>query len=377
MAVTSYVSGRLGTRWKVDHWASLPSGKKHRIQKRSLRNEAAAVSFLEGELAKLACSGSSSRPSIIPAHQDAPGSHQASQLPSRGSSYPTAKQTSVETIWAYYRPICLRDKRSGPDDCTRAKPILRILGKQNAASLNLGHIDDYRTVRFLEKTRFGTPPSPATLDREIALLKVMLSYAVKRGDLALNPLTGLRMLNVPNTRSSLLDEETFQRVVAVTPAHIRPIILVLFDTGMRKQEVLRLRWNQVDLDRGRISLTAGDTKTATARHVYLPARTLAAIVGMLPPTNQDKKGPWVFPNAETGKPFLDILETFRRACERAGLNGIWVHDLRRSFATRARRRGISETTVMAMGGWKTAAVFRRYSIIEERDLIEAARILND
>ncbi len=63
----------------------------------------------------------------------------------------------------------------------------------------------------------------------------------------------------------------------------------------------------------------------------------------------------------------------------AGLSGIWFHDLRRSFVTHARRRGVPESVVMKLSGHRTRNVFDRYNIVDETDLkaaverIDAAR----
>ncbi|HKA89437.1 MAG TPA: tyrosine-type recombinase/integrase [Haliangiales bacterium] len=79
----------------------------------------------------------------------------------------------------------------------------------------------------------------------------------------------------------------------------------------------------------------------------------------------------VFLNPKTGKPWRDVRTMFRRACRDAGIHGLWFHDLRRSFVTNARRRGIPESVVMRMSGHRTRAVFDRYNIISETDLVEA------
>jgi integrase len=71
----------------------------------------------------------------------------------------------------------------------------------------------------------------------------------------------------------------------------------------------------------------------------------------------------------------DIRKMFRRAYSAAKLTGIWFHDLRRSFVTNARRRGVPESVVMKMSGHRTRAVFDRYNIIEEDDLREAVNRL--
>ena len=79
----------------------------------------------------------------------------------------------------------------------------------------------------------------------------------------------VKLLRVPNVRRVVLDEEAFQRLSAKAEAWLRPILLVAFDTGMRKSEVLKLRWSQIDLKAGAVRLEAEDTKTDEPRVVYL------------------------------------------------------------------------------------------------------------
>jgi hypothetical protein len=82
----------------------------------------------------------------------------------------------------------------------------------------------------------------------------------------------VKLLRVPNVRRVVLDEEAFQRLQASAEKWLRPILLVAFDTGMRKSEVLNLRWSQVDLRAGAVRLEAEDTKTDEPRVVCLTSR---------------------------------------------------------------------------------------------------------
>jgi len=62
---------------------------------------------------------------------------------------------------------------------------------------------------------------------------------------------------------------------------------------------------------------------------------------------------------------------FQKACTAAELENVWFHDLRRSFVTNARKRGVSESVVMKMSGHRTRNVFDRYNIVSEEDLRDA------
>jgi len=99
-------------------------------------------------------------------------------------------------------------------------------------------VDAYRGARLQERTRRGAAPAPATLDREVELLKRVLAYAVRSRLLLEHPLRDVPLLRRPNVRRTVLDEEGFQRLFAAAEEALRPVLLVAFDTGMRKAEIL-------------------------------------------------------------------------------------------------------------------------------------------
>jgi len=83
--------------------------------------------------------------------------------------------------------------------------------------------------------------------------------------------------------------------------------------------------------------------------------------------------PYVF--HRDGRPIRDFRATWVAACKAVGLSGLLFHDLRRSGARNYRRAGVTEDVIMRIGGWKTASMFRRYNVVDERDLTEAAERL--
>jgi len=76
-------------------------------------------------------------------------------------------------------------------------------------------------------------------------------------------------------------------------------------------------------------------------------------------------------------PWQNIDRMFNRARRAIGMEGLWFHDMRRSFVTKARRAGVPESVVMKMSGHRTREVFERYNIVSEEDLQEAVRRLED
>ncbi len=99
------------------------------------------------------------------------------------------------------------------------------------------------------------------------MLKRILNYAVESGAITVNPIARAKLLSKPNVRTTVIDEEIFRRLGDVCDPALRPILTVAFDTGMRKREILDLRWEQVDLKLGIIRLTPQDRKGKEHRPV--------------------------------------------------------------------------------------------------------------
>ena len=150
---------------------------------------------------------------------------------------------TVAELWDAYAPAARRDHAAFDTDAGRARHLLRHLGSYQAQRLTLREVDGYRGARLQEKTRRGAGPAPATLDREVELLKRVLAYAVRSRLLLEHPLRDVPLLRRPNVRRTVVDEEGFQRLFAAAEEALRPILLVAFDTGMRKAEILKLRWD--------------------------------------------------------------------------------------------------------------------------------------
>jgi integrase len=340
MGVSKYVmNGR--TCWQVDEWLTLSDGTTKRFRKKKIPTKEQAVVLV----AKV----------------------KAEEFEGRYFDRLKAPTITVKEAWKAYETITKRDNDSWRSDVSRAKPLVQHIGHRQAAQLNLGDIDQYRNLRLAETTRRGRPPSPQTLDHEVALVKRILNYAVACGKLTTNSVSKVPLLRKSNVRSVVMTEEKFGELLAAADPELQPILLLAYETGMRKGEVLNVRRAQVDLKEGTISLSSGDTKTEEARKVYLTGRTLAALKAL--PTHL--RSEYLFVNPKTGKRWSEIRRMFGRACKKVGLSGVWFHDTRRSFCTNARRRGIPESVVMRMSGHKTRTVFARYNIVEDDDVKRA------
>ena len=105
----------------------------------------------------------------------------------------------------------------------------------------------------------------ATLNRHLALLKHVFSFAVKEDWLEKNPCRRVKMEKENNARDRILTAEEFDALQANSAPHLQAVNLVAYYTGMRRGEILGLRWDRVDFKTGFIRLKAEDTKTNDGR----------------------------------------------------------------------------------------------------------------
>jgi integrase len=279
------------------------------------------------------------------------------------------KCITVTAAWELYEPAC-KQKDAWKTEKTRAACFLRHVGDRDVSSLIPADIEGYRAFRREEKTKRGGPPSDATLDREVELLKRTINYAVANRKIEGNPLAKVKLLNPDNVREVVVTEEQFSLLYQAGSPNLRPIILLAYDTAMRKGSILGLRWEQVNLKAATIRLGASDTKTDNAEVVPLTGR----VVEELERLPRSLSG-FVFVNPATGERWEEIRKMWRAALKAAELTGVWFHDLRRSAITNMRRRGVPESVAMRISGHKTRAVFERYNIVDEEDLRAAARLI--
>jgi integrase len=182
------------------------------------------------------------------------------------------------------------------------------------------------------------------------------------------------LLRENNARKGFLEADQLRAVVAELPAVLKPVIETAYLTGWRaKSEILTRRWDHVNFRSGWLRLEPGETKNDEGRQFPLipPPRSLleaqkARADALVRSTG--KITPWIF-FRENGNPIKDFYGAWRSACRKVGVPGIVPHDLRRSAVRNLERSGVPRSVAMKMVGHKTEAIYRRYAIVVETDLI--------
>jgi len=140
---------------------------------------------------------------------------------------------------------------------------------------------------------------------------------------------------------------------------------------MRLTELSELRREYVRLEQGVIMLPKAK---AGARAVVLSG----SAAGILQQQLAKHGSGWVFPNRD-GRPYtrVHVSRVFRKAARAAGLADFRFHDLRHHGATMALNAGFSAPIVMALGGWKTERMMRRYAAVTDQTLRRAAEAVSE
>jgi integrase len=177
-----------------------------------------------------------------------------------------------------------------------------------------------------------------------------------------------------NARDKVLTFDEYQAIMKYLPQHLKPVFTMGYYTGMRKGEILNLKWNRVKLKTRMIHLRAEDTKDKEARSIPL-SDELCKILKNIPPAIHDDH---VF--LYKGKPFKDIRSGLKDACKQAGIpygrnkkDGFTFHDLRHTFNTCMRKAGVKEGVIMKITGHSTREMFDRYDTKDEEDLKNAVK----
>jgi integrase len=275
---------------------------------------------------------------------------------------PDAK-TTFKALADWYLDLPeVKAKRSYSRDERSLKKLLPAFGDKLLKDITPAMIEKYRQDRLSELSYRGNPTKPATVNREMALLKTIFNKALANDKAEKTPARGLKMLKENNARDRVLSEIEYLNLINQCPGYLKPIVKVAYHTGMRQGEILSLTWGQVDLKEGFIKLTPEDCKTNEGRLVPLNSELLE-IIKALP-----RGLPQLRVFLKNGKPITCIRECFQSACRKADITDFTFHDLRHTFTTNMRRAGVHDSVIMAITGHKTTAMFLRYNTVGKDEL---------
>lgn len=302
----------------------------------------------------------------------------------------------------YSNGVKVSGKRSLAPLKSALKPITEHFERKAIRSIKLSDIDAYKNKRLqtpvdtvikkeietvdstgekiikIKSEKAQKPRAIASVNRELELLRTMLNFAVQNQWLIRNPFDlskGMisKAAEVERDRVLSLDEEKRllqacgERVVSYKRngkeikmndkgagrKHLKPIITCALDTAMRRGEMFKMRWRDVNFMTGEIYIPQTNTKTEEARVVGMTARLRHELEQLWESSPKQPDG-LVFGMVST------IKTAWESVCRTAEVENFRLHDCRHTATTRMIASGSPHTEVMKITGHTQLKTFLRY-----------------
>jgi len=224
-------------------------------------------------------------------------------------------------------------------------------------------VDGYKAMRIKEGA------SPNTVNRQLANLSHMLRMAIRWRYVDKNVVSSVDRMKAPERPHRFLNQEEIRRFVeAARGSHIYPMVVTALHTGMRKSELLNLKWSDVDFDHGTVTVQAKDdwhTKNYRSRVLQLTPMLYEVLEkhrDMQSELGVQSEYVFTYQGVRIKRGIRDSLRT---AVRKAGLQNVTLHTLRRTFASQLVMAGVSLREVQELMGHQNFETTLQYAHVSE------------
>lgn len=209
------------------------------------------------------------------------------------------------------------------------------------------------------------PASPATINRYLQAMRGLLHLCAGEWEM-IDAAPTITLMAEPKGRVRTLDRAQMMKLIGELPEHWRRIFVFELATGLRKMNAVRLRKDQVDLERRRLLVGSEEFKNGEDFGIPLNDTALEILAACW----EDHKE-FVF--VYEGKPMRDLQHrTWKKALQKAGITDFRWHDLRHTWATSFVESGGDLDELQKLGGWKSREMVLRYAHYRTAHLRQAA-----
>ena len=280
------------------------------------------------------------------------------------------KTTFPELCETYLRLHSRVVKRSWKTDEIRAEMLRAFFGNRSLQSITSFLVEQYKEKRSKSKSQRKDFFAVATINREMALLKHMFTKAIEWGYADENPVKKIKLYKENNARVRYLEKEEIKKLIENACDHLKPILIVAFNTGMRKGEILRLKWTDLDFRNNMIHIR--QSKSGEPRAVPMSETVRRTFIAV----RKHPVSPFVFCDDE-GKTYRDVRKSFFTACKKSDIKDFRFHDARHTYASHLVMKGEGLYTVQKLLGHKKPDMTLRYSHLSSDHLHRAVAKLDD
>lgn len=273
-------------------------------------------------------------------------------------------QSFADCAREYIGSSKVKSYRAFKTERSRVRALEKFFCNVSINKITPSMIEDYKAYRLNSESYRGKKLTTTTVNRELSSLHRIFARLVDDEKFDRNPVKKVKKEKENDPRDRVLSKKEFESLVSAAENYLKPILMVAYGTGMRKQEILKLRSDRVDLKSGFIRLKIEDTKTREGRSIPLDKSLIQALRTVMLKGSKDHD--YVF--TRNGKPIKDIRKAFISACTKAKIEGFIFHDFRHTWITNKRREGHDYFKIMAASGHRAMEVFKRYNTVDESDL---------
>lgn len=271
-------------------------------------------------------------------------------------------------------------EKSLKEDRTRLDMVRLDWESVPISSIDAGQIDSW-----LAKKKRSRGWSRSTRNRYLSAIKQVFKKAHALNYTAENAAAPLKALKEEENIPEPLTDAVMEALIEVLPEYAKYYVAILVDTGLRKSELARIRWRDVDTTNKQLII--GKSKAKTFRVIPMTQR-LAALFDSLRPGRswaQTQSGhsnhtiEW--PDDSDPEALvignMDLKKTLYAASKKIGVTNIHPHQFRHTFATRLMQRGVAMEHIKALGGWKSDSMAKRYARVNPVELHEQIQMLDE
>jgi integrase len=260
-------------------------------------------------------------------------------------------------------------KSSHKRDKSLAAHLLKSFKDKYLPDITPAMVSDYKVQRRAEGA------SPRTINYELTLMSHAFNIAIREWEwIDDNPIKRVKKERVNNTIERWLTLEEEGLLLKASAKWLKEIIVFAINTGLRQGEIINLKWSQVDMERRTMTIYEQKNRCVDT----LPLNETAIEVLRERKNLQRNEIDNVFYN-HSFRPlqFRNLIRSYDKAIEKAGINDLRFHDLRHTFATRLIQCGVGIYEVQKLGRWKSVSMVQRYAHHYPESLRSAIEVMDN
>ncbi|MCD7779645.1 MAG: tyrosine-type recombinase/integrase [Candidatus Gastranaerophilales bacterium] len=239
------------------------------------------------------------------------------------------KNITINSLFIMYLKYSKTNKKSFKTDVSRVKLIKQYFGETTL----IRDIQPNKIERFkdflLEEGR-----SKATVNRYLEQIKTAFKIAVDNEYILKNPCKNIKKFPLKNYTVRYLTEDEESRLFKTLPDYLKNIVITALNTGLRKSNILNLKWEQIDFEFQFLEVLENKGN----KHIKLPLNN--TLLKLFEEMYKNKSSEYVFINPKTSLPYTDIKKAWTTALKEAKIENFRFHDLRHTVGTRLAKENV-------------------------------------